>query len=255
MPSHQEIEARVDLAESWKPQLRCRRHDTSARQFFKMSVKHCLAADRRIQLLESCWTATPWCGELSVRPLDSFGRDDVVLHSVNSRAIHRPRRQTVDHYLKVLGHQELDRQHLDLARAVASFSKAESQLAMTAALNDFFEIWRVHTRFEEELMRQSGFPMLKDHEDNHGLITREITQLFRTSISQGFQSPESITKKLKYWFDDHLYTYDTPLVDHLITSYSIKVTTAPTPSDREHADMLSSKARQTQRADVRSIRG
>ena len=121
----------------------------------------------------------------------------------------------MDSYLKLLGHQELDRQHLELARAVASFSESESQRSMTIALNDFFEIWRDHTRFEEELMRHSGFPSFSEHAESHNLITREITQLFKISISQGFQSRDRIHKNLGYWFHDHLCTYDEAFVEYL----------------------------------------
>lgn len=121
----------------------------------------------------------------------------------------------MDSYLKVLGHQELDRQHLDLANAVESFAAANSQRAMTIALNDFFEVWREHTRFEEELMRHSCYPMSEEHEKSHCLITREITELFKLSISGGFQQRDEISKKLQYWFHDHLCVHDTPFVEHL----------------------------------------
>ena len=121
----------------------------------------------------------------------------------------------MDSDLKLLGHQELDRQHLSLARATDSFSKSQSQLDMTIALNDFFETWRGHTAFEEELMRHSDFPALNEHKENHRLITREITHLFKMSISVGFQSRELISRMLRYWFDDHLLVYDTPFVEHL----------------------------------------
>lgn len=121
----------------------------------------------------------------------------------------------MDSHPKLLGHQELDRQHLDLERAVTRFAEADSQLAMTVALNDFFEIWREHARFEEELMRQSGFPQLEEHKENHNLITREITQLFKVAITEGFQSRQSISRRLQYWFHDHLRVYDTPFVEHL----------------------------------------
>ena len=121
----------------------------------------------------------------------------------------------MDSYLKLLGHKELDRQHFELARAVARFSESESQRSMTIALNDFFEVWRGHTHFEEELMRYSDFPSSCEHAESHNLITREITQLFKISISQGFRSRDQIRDSLGYWFHDHLCTQDAVFVDYL----------------------------------------
>ena len=142
----------------------------------------------------------------------------------------------MDSFLKLLGHQELDRQHLELARAVARFSESESQRAMTIALNDFFEIWREHALFEEKLMHQSNYPMSKDHEEVHNEITREISQMFKLAMSEGFPSREAISKKLKYWFHDHLFVHDAPFVEHLANQEVIMPSETRQASQRRRLD-------------------
>ncbi|NBC31213.1 MAG: hypothetical protein GVY13_00905 [Alphaproteobacteria bacterium] len=115
-----------------------------------------------------------------------------------------------------LGHEELDRQHEDLADAVARFSFASRQNEMTQAINDFFEIWRVHTAFEEHLMARSDFPYGAMHMDDHCRITRDISVLFRHSIRDGFTDKDRIITHLDDWFEGHLLRYDRMLVEHLM---------------------------------------
>lgn len=114
-----------------------------------------------------------------------------------------------------LGHDELDRQHEELADAVARFSLAACQNEMTQAINDFFEIWRAHAAFEENLMSRSEYPFRSDHEKDHYRINREISVLFRHAIKDGFTDRERIIEHLGYWFEGHLHRYDRMLVEHL----------------------------------------
>ena len=124
-------------------------------------------------------------------------------------------------YHRWLGHEELDKQHYDLADAVARCTYAEDQYALTVAINDFFEIWREHTQFEGVLMRQSRFPYTDQHEFDHFRITREISTLFRNCVSKGFGEKDVVTTNMEYWFDEHLKTYDAVLVEHLMMENAI----------------------------------
>ena len=114
-----------------------------------------------------------------------------------------------------LGHEQLDRQHDQLANAVARFSRSTTHRAMTIAMNDFFEIWREHTRFEEQLMMRSDYPLLHLHQKSHYLITRELSQMFMRLLDTGLIDKEKISNRMRYWFDDHFHEYDVSLAQHL----------------------------------------
>lgn len=115
-----------------------------------------------------------------------------------------------------LGHDELDRQHDDLADAAARFGFASRQHEMTHAINDFFEIWRAHTAFEEHLMARSDYPYSDPHVEDHCRITREISVLFRRSIKDGFTDRDRINEHLEDWLEGHLQRHDRMLVEHLM---------------------------------------
>ena len=94
-------------------------------------------------------------------------------------------------------------------------AQAKDQVGLTEAINDFFEIWRTHTRFEEDLMKKTNFPLMIEHQNEHRKITSEILALFNQSVSGGFIDKELVVRKMEYWFDEHLLNCDTELVKHL----------------------------------------
>lgn len=114
-----------------------------------------------------------------------------------------------------LGHEELDRQHDRLADAVIRFSQSTTTEAMTIAINDFFEIWREHIRFEEHIMMRTDFPFFGKHENSHFQITQELSQIFRNSISKGFINRDEVVSRMTCWFDEHFYEFDVALAEHL----------------------------------------
>ena len=115
-----------------------------------------------------------------------------------------------------LGHEELDRQHRELSLAAKRVKASGSQYDMTIAINDFFELWRTHTQFEEKLMSEFKYPHKRGHANDHLMITHEISCLFKNSLSSGFIPPSAIEKRMRHWFEGHFHAHDTPMFRYMM---------------------------------------
>ena len=118
-----------------------------------------------------------------------------------------------------LGHGEIDAQHqrlLELAEAVVEplFSSREHRPAIEplAALIDFA---RAHFAFEENLMRERGYPDVDNHARFHGSLLAELDGSLTKVRAGSHTTPAGLISFLWNWLVLHVDGTDRPLVEWL----------------------------------------
>lgn len=114
-----------------------------------------------------------------------------------------------------LGVAELDHTHQEFIQQVATLiqsSEAEFPVLFQALINHT----RSHFNGEGQLMRACKYPGLAMHEGEHHRVLGELQQLNRTLKRGHLPLVRAFVKHgLPEWFDTHLSTMDTALVEHL----------------------------------------
>ncbi len=124
----------------------------------------------------------------------------------------------------MLGFEELDEQHLELAdtlNALHRFIAREDARAFTGMdrlcgqLSDMLEMTRCHFQDEEALMQARGFPGLTAHHREHALLLAELQECIREIESGAKPFTLSTLSALKYWQIDHVLNSDMEFADFL----------------------------------------
>jgi hemerythrin len=110
-----------------------------------------------------------------------------------------------------IGHAEIDTQHRMLFEIVNHFDDV-IQMGMTDELgrimDDLGSCAREHFRFEEDLMKQIGFPQFSDHVRVHEELIRQL-QLMRTEMKAGGHvGTKSVVRFLADWLTNHIIRED-----------------------------------------------
>jgi len=124
---------------------------------------------------------------------------------------------TKDHQL---GHLAIDSEHQRLVEAIdrltwlmrhnqPDYRQPDGQIS--EAINELFDVWRLHRRTEEHLMRETGYPGIARHVGEHNDLTETLAVILLEKARSG-ALPHEIGTDLAVWFLHHLRTEDAPLV-------------------------------------------
>lgn len=120
-----------------------------------------------------------------------------------------------DHYL--LGHEAMDATHREFVRLVNQLGAAD-KTEFAALLADLHAHTQVHFEQERQWMRESGFPAIREHLDEHQRILGELSRFAeRASSGAVMMGKAYVTQQLPQWFELHARTMDSALAAHLKT--------------------------------------
>lgn len=113
-----------------------------------------------------------------------------------------------------IGHELIDRQHIQLFTYFDEFLTASSQGAAKQALIEVHsrldEYTKVHFSAEEKLMRDSGYPELAQHRRQHLSFQKRLAELRQQILEQGptLMVLVQTNKALVDWLINHVQTQD-----------------------------------------------
>jgi hemerythrin len=119
-----------------------------------------------------------------------------------------------------IGHAVIDAQHETLffhaARYLRMVERGDARQGGQELLVFLADYAQVHFRFEEELMRSSGFPGEAEHTREHERFAARLAELTRSvETDAGQESLERIGDLLESWLRDHVSGSDQRIGDHL----------------------------------------
>jgi hemerythrin-like metal-binding protein len=115
----------------------------------------------------------------------------------------------------LLGISSMDdthREFVDLVNRLGMAPKAE----FIQLFGELFTHTQSHFEQENRLMRESGFPAIREHTDEHQRILGELNR-FSQKVATGsiMMGKAYVTQQLPQWFDLHAKTMDSALAAHL----------------------------------------
>ena len=118
-----------------------------------------------------------------------------------------------------VGHAELDAQHqrlLELISKCAELSatgshQALDQMKCLMQMNNYAQI---HFRYEENVLRNSGYPLVEEHAELHTEYSRQVERLLASTGDEDL--PQKIHEILSKWFEEHVLIEDMKYRSHLL---------------------------------------
>ncbi len=118
--------------------------------------------------------------------------------------------------------EEIDDQHKKLVRCLDQLElwvgkgyEFAGTLDALATLNRYVE---EHFRFEEDLLRERGYPKLDAQIEEHGLIKGQLARLYRHVMSGG-EATEEVLRLLRKWLTNHIGVEDMEYAAFLGTQF------------------------------------
>ncbi|MDP2830318.1 MAG: hemerythrin family protein [Sulfuricellaceae bacterium] len=118
------------------------------------------------------------------------------------------------------GFEEIDRQHQALVERVNQFSQAVEQHAdfseSLRLMNEILSYAKQHFDYEEDLMRDSGFPGAERHTSEHDALMTKIHTLVDTLSSNDSNKMLLVTAFLTDCAENHILHEDQALALYLL---------------------------------------
>lgn len=114
------------------------------------------------------------------------------------------------------GIDTVDRQHRQLAdelnrimeRALHLDDETDFHHVFTTLLDEFIILTREHFRYEEETMRQVGYPHLSAHKSEHALLIAELGEFVNKMKLGQLRADMRLQRDLRRWFIAHMVISD-----------------------------------------------
>jgi hemerythrin-like metal-binding domain len=117
-----------------------------------------------------------------------------------------------------IGHELIDSQHkiflMIFNKLGQNISTGYTREHMFRVINELKRYAEFHFVSEENLMYESGYPDLNNHQHIHSDILLELNAL-EVAVSQGYSKPEDIYFFLKGWLFNHILGEDSKIVDFI----------------------------------------
>jgi|TARA_Y100000310_G_C20611968_1_gene778473 hemerythrin len=118
-----------------------------------------------------------------------------------------------------VGHAELDAQHqrlLELISKCAGLSATGSHQALDQmkCLMQMSNYAQIHFRYEENVLRDSGYPLVEEHAELHTEYTRQVEKLLASAGAEDL--PRKMHEFLSKWFEEHVLIEDMKYRSHLL---------------------------------------
>lgn len=119
----------------------------------------------------------------------------------------------------LLGHSEIDRQHLEIFALVDKFSRLLSRGAGTLELIPAFQLllarFEQHFDYEDRLMESSGYQHRQRHSQDHQRLLNEGREMLQTLDGTGRAQPHKLYEWWRGWALMHVVREDQELGDFL----------------------------------------
>lgn len=113
--------------------------------------------------------------------------------------------------LRPTGFREIDQQHFQLLQSLeellAWIDRGYTLGATFNALQAVADYTATHFSFEEDFLRQQGYPKLAEHIAEHQAIIAQIGQL-QDDLHAGKDIAEELARTLQKWIVDHILVED-----------------------------------------------
>lgn len=113
-----------------------------------------------------------------------------------------------------LGDAEIDAQHRTLFGLVNALLAATEKSHLADAVTNLFEHTRDHFKHEEAIMRNSGYPGLQAHVEQHNTLLAKLDNASEL-IANYSLNVANLESFLAAWLLKHMETLDASLVNHL----------------------------------------
>jgi hemerythrin len=115
-----------------------------------------------------------------------------------------------------LGLPDMDQTHREFI-AIVNRCQGLNKADFMALFDELFEHTREHFASEKRLMEESGFPAIREHDDEHRRVLGELDQLRRRMIERDSTTSARtyVELGLPMWFALHAATMDSALAAHL----------------------------------------
>lgn len=113
-----------------------------------------------------------------------------------------------------IGHEKIDAEHQQLFELINRFLAAEGQGALTMCAMSLFKYTREHFTHEEGLMRDIGYPSIREHIQQHNDLLSELNHIAE-SIANNTLDKSQLSAFLVPWLLNHIGKSDAELAGYL----------------------------------------
>ena len=114
-----------------------------------------------------------------------------------------------------VGIEEVDHEHRELIGLIRGLQESLEEGASTDQVIDVLgEIYAqiaAHFALEEKMMRQTQYPALADHKEDHETLLDDLRDIMDEVEDDGILDRVRLTDDLDRWFSDHFKTHDAKL--------------------------------------------
>ena len=116
-----------------------------------------------------------------------------------------------------VGVAEVDHEHRELIELINSLHAVMKQGAghddVVQALGEIYAHIAAHFALEEKMMRQTRYPMLSEHKQDHETLLDDLRDIMDEVEDDGTFDEAQLASDLERWFSDHFRTHDAKLHD------------------------------------------
>ena len=114
-----------------------------------------------------------------------------------------------------VGFEEVDHEHRELIELISSLQEdlgkgADTELVIDV-LGEIYAQIAAHFALEEKMMRQTHYPSLADHKEDHETLLDDLRDMMDEVEDDGILDEAQLTDDLDRWFSDHFKTHDARL--------------------------------------------
>jgi len=110
------------------------------------------------------------------------------------------------------GHAEIDRQHAELLACLAGVKEfVGGHYAFSAgftAIQTLINYTEDHFAYEEDLLRQWGYPELDIHIEHHQSLVAEVRRQWERIELEGADIAREVVETIERWITDHINIED-----------------------------------------------
>lgn len=116
------------------------------------------------------------------------------------------------------GHEQIDKEHLQFVALMDNLHNAiisgQGQLALSTCLNELLILASEHFYLEERLMQEAGYPLLKEHSEDHWVFYKKLVSYVNKMDCRETVAIEFISV-LMGWFINHVKKSDMDYLPYL----------------------------------------
>ena len=112
------------------------------------------------------------------------------------------------------GHEQIDAEHQQLFELVNQFLQASDKGSLTLNAMGMFKYTREHFTHEEDLMRELGYPNIRDHVRQHNELLSRLNGIAENIANDTLDKPD-LASFLSHWLLNHIGSADAELAGYI----------------------------------------